>query len=288
MAGVPPPPAAMATAPSASAALKTTPATDAASLGWAKSFEKFYEDGTFTDTIVPVHLEDDVKEGWWWLWWQAKPKPRIIDIRCHSIVLAARSPYFKAALDRGWVEARDKVVQLALANGQSVEDLKLLFKLSYGATYIKEDGVLIDKATRMRLAFLANALEFGDCIDECIASLSDKLTLEDALTCLEKDVPEELREHPAVVKLSAKVVDILLRAVGDLTKGIAEEEDKDDVAIASIKIIKGLGRVIGALTECVTSGEDMEKATKEALQKAADALAKELGPVHDLFEEGRA
>lgn len=43
------------------------------------------------------------------------------------------------------------MVELTLVNEQSVEDLKLLIKVSYGPNYIEDDGVLIDIATRLRL-----------------------------------------------------------------------------------------------------------------------------------------
>jgi len=79
----------MAAAPSASAALKTTPATDGASLGWTTFLGKYFKAGTFTDAIVRVHSEDEATGWWWssWLPWQAR---RTIDVRCHSIILTNR------------------------------------------------------------------------------------------------------------------------------------------------------------------------------------------------------
>lgn len=68
-----------------------------------------------------------------------------------------------------------------LADAQAVDDFKLLLKLSCGVSYIQEGEMRLPKTMRLRLAFLANAFEFVDCVQECLQSLSEEeLTLEDA------------------------------------------------------------------------------------------------------------
>jgi hypothetical protein len=47
----------------------------------------------------------------------------------------------------------------------------------------------LDRATRLRLAELADALEFADAVGECLKSLGDGLTLKSAITCLD-EIPE--------------------------------------------------------------------------------------------------
>lgn len=111
-----------------------------------------------------------------------------------------------------------------------VEDLKLLLKLSYPLycplpqcclrddiffsgllfihvsqlihfalptinteSYIMDGGNLLDRATLLRLAELADALEFGDAVGEYLKSLGHGLTLESAITCPD-EIPERLRE----------------------------------------------------------------------------------------------
>lgn len=60
----------------------------------------------------------------------------------------------------------------------------------------------------MRLAFLGNAFEMKDCVWECLLSLMDDLNPTNSLTTL-NDVPEELRGHEAMARVTAKVVEVL-------------------------------------------------------------------------------
>jgi hypothetical protein len=102
----------------------------------------------------------------------APPQAHTTDIICHAVVLCARSSYFEAALSGEWNEAQTKTVEVELENEQAVQDMKLLIKLCYSGSYTKEDGEeLLDRSTRMRLAFLGNAFEMEDCVAECLASL---------------------------------------------------------------------------------------------------------------------
>jgi multidrug efflux pump subunit AcrA (membrane-fusion protein) len=58
--------------------------------------------------------------------------PGPIYIHCHTMIICMRSPYFASALAGGWKEGETKVVEIAMADGAAVRDLKLLPKLSYG------------------------------------------------------------------------------------------------------------------------------------------------------------
>lgn len=60
---------------------------------------------------------------------------RVVDIHCHTMIICMRSPYFASALAGGWKEGETKVVEIAMADGAAVRDLKLLLKLSYGGKY---------------------------------------------------------------------------------------------------------------------------------------------------------
>ncbi len=78
-------------------------------------------------------------------------------------MLCACSPYFESSLAGEWAESQTKTVEVTLESEQAVEDLKLLIKLCYSGSYTKEGGKLLDRTTRMRLAFLGNAFEMQDC-----------------------------------------------------------------------------------------------------------------------------
>jgi len=51
--------------------------------------------------------------------------------------------------------------------------MKLLIKLCYSGSYIRDGGELLNRSTRMRLAFLGNAFEMHECVWEFLASLAD-------------------------------------------------------------------------------------------------------------------
>ena len=138
----------------------------------------------------------------------------ITDIICHANVLCVRSPYFRACLGGEWNEAQTKTVEINLENDQAVQDLKLLLKLCYSDSYIKDEDELLDRSTRIRLAFLGNAFEMQECVGECLGSLADDLTPTDALTFLD-DVPEELHGHDAMKSVTAKVVEILANRIDE-------------------------------------------------------------------------
>lgn len=107
-----------------------------------------------------------------------------------------------------WAESQTKTVEVTLESEQAVEDLKLLIKLCYSGSYTKEGGGLLDRSTRMRLAFLGNAREMQDCVSECLGSLADDLTPANVLTGLD-DVSEELRGHEMMADVIKKIVEFL-------------------------------------------------------------------------------
>ena len=131
---------------------------------------------------------------------------RTIDIPCHANILAARSSYFAAALQGGFLESQKKVVELQVADEQAVVDLKLLLKLSYSGSYIYYEDVLLDLQTRIRLVILADALEFRECVDAIFSSFVVLSTSEEALARLE-EMTEELQDHQGMAALVNKVIE---------------------------------------------------------------------------------
>jgi hypothetical protein len=158
----------------------------------------------------------------------APPQAHTTDILCHAVVLCARSSYFEAALSGEWNEAQTKTVEVELENEQAVQDMKLLIKLCYSGSYTKEDGEeLLDRSTRMRLAFLGNAFEMEDCVAECLASLVEDLTPTNALTILD-DVPEELRGHETMKGVTAKVIEVLTGSLNTMTQSYPPTASEKD------------------------------------------------------------
>lgn len=101
----------------------------------------------------------------------------------------------------------------------------------------------------MRLAFLGNAFEMQDCVWECLRSVVDDLNSTNVLSALD-DVPEELRGHQAMARVTTEIVETLSRML------------------------------------VVTSYPDSPFASeRERRQKIVTALASALGPVNKLFDE---
>jgi len=187
---------------SSSAAPPTTTTTTAASksVAWLLTLQQRFLEGQDCDVIVRVSIEqpaakrpraDDVigagdGEA------TARAQDRTVDIPCYSPILKSRSRYFKAAFSSAYVENQQKIVEIVLADAQAVEDLRLFIKLSCGVSYVEDSGMRLPNSTRLRLAFLGNAFEFVDCVQECLQSLSEEdMTLADALSLLD-EMPEEL------------------------------------------------------------------------------------------------
>ena len=86
--------------------------------------------------------------------------------------------------------------------------MRLLIKQCYSGSYIEDEEGLLDRNTRMRLAFWGNAFEMKGRVWECLGSLMDGMTFADTLTTLD-DVPEELQGHVAMPSVIAKVVEVI-------------------------------------------------------------------------------
>jgi hypothetical protein len=147
-----------------------------------------------------------------------------------------------------------------LVDDEAVADFRLLLKLSYGSSYIEDDGAPMPKATRLRLLVLANTFAFEECIVEVLHSLGEDLNdlpLAEVITYLD-EIPEEVRGHEALGAVKVKVVKGLSKCIEKL---VEEEEDLD------------------------MTKEEIKEAQKE-MKQAGNALAKALGQVCKLFEPG--
>ncbi len=215
----------------------------------ARLQQQFVE-GKHTDMVIRVHIKNDQPP--------APKRPRTTrataaaadpveytDIKAHSLVLRTHSPYFDKGLSDDWAEAAERRVELAVEDEQAVEDLKLLIKLSYSTSFTHDGGQLLPLDTRLRLGARADSLEFVEAVDQMVASLPLGLGLEGATTCLAA-VPAALEEHPGMEAVRKQVVALLVKGI--------EERDAD------------------------TSEE-----SKVLVQRGVDALARLLGPVHEMF-----
>ena len=128
-------------------------------------------------------------------------------------------------------------------------DLKLLLKLIYSSSFSHEEGMLLPKATRLRLLVLASAFEIDDCVNDCLESLGKRLMLEEAITLCE-DVPEEVRGHEAMKELLLQAVKTLTAGIDKLKGEVGEEEADEE------------------------EGDEEQNAKLPKLQAAGDALAK--------------
>jgi len=84
-------------------------------------------------------------------------------------------------------------------------------------SYTENGGRILGRATRLRLAELADAFEFEDCVSECLESLGRGLTLEAAITALD-DIPEQLRQHDAIDDLEELVQTALIKEIDKLAR----------------------------------------------------------------------
>lgn len=123
---------------------------------------------------------------------------------------------------------------------------------TYTDTYTEIGRKIVDRATRLRLAELADAFEFEDCVNECLSSLGRDLTLESAITALD-DIPEHLRQHSAIDDLKELVQSALIIEIDKL---------------ATVYNMKG---------------RNYPEAERELLSKAGAVLAELLGPVEDFI-----
>lgn len=56
--------------------------------------------------------------------------------------------------------SRDGTINIQLADEQEVDDFRLLLKLSYGASYVEDDGKALSTEQLLRLAVLGDRYEF--------------------------------------------------------------------------------------------------------------------------------
>ena len=178
----------------------------------------------------------------------------VAEIPCKSAVLSARSAYIKACLQGEWREAGTRTVDITLEDEQAVADFQLMLKLSYSASYTKDGLVPLDRETRLRLAQLADAYEMTDCVTECLLSLADNVSLEDAIACLDQ-VPGRLAAHPATAALKEKLIPIVAQGIE-----------------------------FQATAFFGTPAET--EASRDLIARAGSTLAGWIGPVSDLFQEG--
>jgi hypothetical protein len=171
--------------------------------------------------------------------------------RTTTDIFCAYSPYFASSLSGEWNEAQTQTVEVVLENEQAVQDMKLLIKLYYSVSYIRDGGELLGRSTRMRLAFLGNAFEMHECVSECLGSLTEDLTPANVLSALD-EVPEELCGHEAMPIVTAKVVALL----GDM------------------------------LDKC-TQSDPPTAIQKEPKSAIVNTLVKALGLVDKLFDQGK-
>ena len=149
------------------------------------------------------------------------------DIPAHSLVLCARSTYFDRSLGGDWAEAAEQRVELALESTQALDDLKLLIKLSYSDSYTHDDGQLLPPSTRLRLAALADALEFVEAVDQLLVSLNSlphEIGIETALARLD-ELPPALHAHPGTVAAWGKMARVLATHLG-FVADMFEHSDK--------------------------------------------------------------
>jgi hypothetical protein len=146
-----------------------------------------------------------------------------VTIPCHSVILSARSQYFAAAFKGPFIESQKRTIELQMGNEQEVLDLQLLLKLSYSGSYTRDGDHLLNMEIRMRLAILANAYEFRECVDEVFLSFVKRSTPGKALSCL-LNMPEELRNRPGMAGFATSVIEDLKGQARNGRNGRASRE----------------------------------------------------------------
>jgi hypothetical protein len=143
---------------------------------WLKKMRQQFLDGTLCDMIIRVTLDQPTSL-------------HTVDIPCHPLVLCTRSDYFDRALRSGFKEKETKVICITRQDEEDLLHFKLLLELSYSSSYTHDDeGVELDKDTRLRLALVANEFEFEECMNQCVASLREVLGLEEQIMCVEVEL----------------------------------------------------------------------------------------------------
>lgn len=166
-----------------------------------------------------------------------------------------------------------------------MEDFKLLLKQSYGASYLvdEETGQRFDTVTCLRLLHLANAFEFHDCLKECLVSLGEGLVFEEAFSILD-ELAEELESHEGMKKLKLKVFEVLAAGAQQLAETVKGEMERGELGPAYLEKVPD--RHWQFFRNVDQTQVRRAKQRKEEKQRVGMALAKVLGPIHDLFDEG--
>lgn len=142
----------------------------------------------------------------------------------------------------------------------------------------------LSHSTRLRLAFLGNAYEFVDCVQDCLQLLSEEnLTLAEAFRLLD-EMPRELWEHDAAMPILCTVIKVLREKAEEQIKRRKEGtcDPKYMAAVLEKKVAKALVNIIDELGPM--RGSTVEEARHQALKQAGEALGKVFGPVNSLFE----
>jgi len=228
------------------------------SANFLAKLQKQYEQGKFTDVRVRCVILPDPKsrEQGAALWQEQQNGPT--DILCHANVLCARSPYFEPALGGEWNEPQTKTVEVVLKNEQAVQNMNLLIKLCYFGSYTKDAEELLNRSTRMRLAFLGNAFEMLESVWKCLESLTEDLTPANALSALD-EVPEELRGHEAMPGVTAKVVGCL---AGVLDKWTESDPPTINQKEQKLGIVNAVAAALGPVYQLLDQGKWLKSRDK--------------------------
>ena len=220
----------------------------------ASKLQQQYEQGRLTDVVIRVRVVAGGEEP------PAAKRKRMskaaaaadayTDIKAHALVLCTLSPYFDKALSGDWAEAAERRVELEVEDEQELADLRLLINLSYSDSYSHDNGQLLPIDTRLRLATRADALEFVGAVDQIVASLPEGLDFEGAMACM-GGLPPAVEAHLGIALARTRMAAALALGIGQL------EGKTGDVA-------------------------------KQGLEAGVQALAKCLGPIVGMFEQGKA
>lgn len=147
-------------------------------------------------------------------------------MKLHGAVLASRSPYFLRALT-SFRESTDKTIVLRLKDEEAVQDMKLLLKLTYTASYVKDNGRPLDKLQLLRLLRLADANEMTDCVVECAVALCPVADYDEAVQICQA-IPDSVLSHRGLEPLLKDGGDVIAKALPPAstlwTPGIASSE----------------------------------------------------------------
>ena len=168
---------------------------------------------------------------------------RFTDIKAHSVVLSARSDYVEACLRGEWAEAAERRVELTVPDEQALEDLRLLIKLSYSASYTYEGEQLLPLATRLQLAVRADAPEFVQAVEAVVESLAEGFDFE-AAQALMDDLPPVVEAHPGMAAVRREIVAVLV-------EGIEEPEEKEEEAAAVESAVDALAKCRAPWRACL-------------------------------------